>query len=125
MQMELPIVKEPSIWQGFQAFIPCWWWNRGLNKSVLHIESPRFLAQEGRQSAGQLFVFLLPQFDVLRPPLRQLAVSNTCSRFRLKARHTKHHSPAAAANPRSENWRKPRISLMMPMTGSTVHLRKP
>ena len=47
MRMELPIVKEPSIWQGFQAFIPCWCRNKGLNKSVLHIESPRFLAQGG------------------------------------------------------------------------------
>lgn len=27
-------------------------------------------------------------------------------------------------SPRKENWRNPRISLMMPMTGSTVHLRK-
>jgi hypothetical protein len=29
-----------------------------------------------------------------------------------------------AVKPRSENWRKPRTSLIMPMTGSTVHLRK-
>ncbi len=48
----------------------------------------------------------------------------TGSRFRLKAKHTKHHSPAAAAKPRKENWRKPSTSLMMPMTGSTVHLRR-
>ena len=27
--------------------------------------------------------------------------------------------------PRSENWRKPSTSLMIPITGSTVHLRKP
>jgi hypothetical protein len=49
---------------------------------------------------------------------------NVCRRFRLKAKHTNPHSPAAATRPRRENWRKPRTSLMMPMTGSTVHFRK-
>ena len=34
-------------------------------------------------------------------------------------------SPAAARSPRKENWRKPSTSLMMPITGSTVHLRAP
>jgi len=47
-----------------------------------------------------------------------------CRRFKLKARHTRHHSPAAACKPRSENWRKPKMSLIMPSTGSTVHFRK-
>src|SRR5579884_3717664 len=41
-----------------------------------------------------------------------------CRRLRLKARQTRHHSPAAASTPRSENCRKPNTSLMMPMTGS-------
>ena len=40
--------------------------------------------------------------------------------MRLKA---KHHSPSAACSPHKENWRKPRTSLMTPMTGSTVYLR--
>jgi hypothetical protein len=30
-----------------------------------------------------------------------------------------------ARRPRSENWRKPNVSLMMPMTGSTLDLRRP
>src|SRR5713101_4149857 len=47
-----------------------------------------------------------------------------CRRFKLNAVHTRHHSPAAACKPRSENWRKPKMSLMMPSTGSTVHFRK-
>src|SRR6266567_3365698 len=46
-------------------------------------------------------------------------------RLRLKAKQTRHHSPAAASSPRKENWRKPSTSLMMPITGSTVHLRAP
>jgi hypothetical protein len=33
--------------------------------------------------------------------------------------------PAAPANLRNENCRNPRPSLMIPITGSTVHLRKP
>ena len=32
--------------------------------------------------------------------------------------------PAAASSPRKENCRKPRTSLMIPITGSTVYLRK-
>jgi hypothetical protein len=56
-------------------------------------------------------------------PLWAYPIIRTCSRLRLKARQTRHHSPAADANPRKENWRKPMTSLMMPMTGSTVHLR--
>ena len=28
-------------------------------------------------------------------------------------------------SPRKENWRKPSTSLMIPITGSTVHLRAP
>ncbi len=46
-------------------------------------------------------------------------------RLRLKARQTKSHSPATAAAPRNENWRKPSTSVMMPKTGSTVYLRAP
>ena len=46
-------------------------------------------------------------------------------RLRLKAKQTRHHSPAAACTPRKENWRKPSTSLMIPITGSTVHLRAP
>ena len=44
-------------------------------------------------------------------------------RLRLKAKQTRHHSHAAASSPRKENWRKPSTSLMMPITGSTVHVR--
>src|SRR5260221_14575223 len=51
------------------------------------------------------------------------AQDNVWKRLRLKAKQTRHHSPAAAAVPRKENWRKPRTSLMIPITGSTVHLR--
>ncbi len=51
--------------------------------------------------------------------------SRVCNRESANARQTRHHSPAAAGSPRSENWRKPNISLMMPITGSTVHLRNP
>ena len=43
-------------------------------------------------------------------------------RLRLKAKQTRHHSPAAWT-PRKENWRKPSTSLMIPITGSTVHVR--
>ena len=43
--------------------------------------------------------------------------------IKLKARQTRHHSPATAAKPRKENCRNPRISLMIPIMGSTVHLR--
>ncbi len=45
-------------------------------------------------------------------------------RFKLKAIHTRHHAPPAAWKPRSEHWRKPRMALIMPSTGSTVHVRK-
>jgi len=48
---------------------------------------------------------------------------NTWRRFRLKAKQTKHHSPVAALKPRNENCRNPKTSLIMPITGSTVHLR--
>ena len=51
------------------------------------------------------------------------AQDNVWKRLRLKAKQTKHHSPAAAAVPRKENWRKPSTSLMIPITGSTVYLR--
>jgi hypothetical protein len=44
-------------------------------------------------------------------------------RLRLKAKQTRHHSPAAAVVPRNENWRKPSTSLMIPITGSTAYLR--
>ncbi len=54
---------------------------------------------------------------------RTYPIVRLCKRFRSKAKHTKHHSPLAAAAPRSENWRKPSTSLMLPITGSTVHLR--
>ena len=42
-----------------------------------------------------------------------------CRRFKLNAIHTRHHSPAAACKPRSENWRKPKMSSIMLSTGST------
>jgi len=43
-----------------------------------------------------------------------------CRRFQLHARQTRHHAPAAAHKPRREKGRKPKISLIMPNTGSTV-----
>ena len=46
-------------------------------------------------------------------------------RFRLNARQTSHPAPAAAISPRSENWRNPHPSLRIPITGSTVHFRRP
>src|SRR5436189_6319280 len=59
------------------------------------------------------------------PPCPRYAQDKVGKRLRLKAKQTRHHSPAAAEIPRKENWRKPSISLMMPITGSTVHLRAP
>src|SRR5437764_12103134 len=58
------------------------------------------------------------------PPSPRYAQDKLWKRLRLNAKQTRHHSPAAKL-PRKENWRKPRISLMMPITGSTVHLRAP
>jgi hypothetical protein len=57
-------------------------------------------------------------------PPPHYAQDKVWKRLRLKAKQTRHHSPAAEI-PRKENWRKPSISLMMPITGSTVHLRAP
>src|SRR5438105_12174276 len=59
------------------------------------------------------------------PPSPRYAQDKVWKRLRLKAKQTRHHSPAAAESPRKENWRKPSTSLMMPITGSTVHLRAP
>ena len=56
-------------------------------------------------------------------PIHYYTQDKVWKRLRLKAKQTRHHSPAAAAVPRKENWRKPRTSLMIPITGSTVHLR--
>lgn len=44
--------------------------------------------------------------------------------LRWNATQTRHHSPAARS-PRKENWRKPRTSLMLPITGSTGQVRAP
>jgi len=49
---------------------------------------------------------------------------STCRRFKLKAKHIRLHSPAVASKPRRENCRNPIVSLMIPITGSTVHFRK-
>ena len=54
---------------------------------------------------------------------RSYPIVRLCKRFRSKAKHTKHHSPPAAASPRSENCRKPSTSFTIPITGSTVHFR--
>src|SRR5204863_157210 len=51
--------------------------------------------------------------------------SRVCNRESANAKQTRHHSPAAAFSPRNENWRNPSTSLIIPITGSTVHLRKP
>ncbi len=53
------------------------------------------------------------------------ARDRVCNRLQLNAKQTRHHSPAAAARPRSENCRNPNTSFMIPMTGSTVLLRAP
>ena len=58
-------------------------------------------------------------------PSPRYAQDTVWKRLRLNAKQTKHHSPATAKIPRKENWRKPSTSLMMPSTGSTVHLRAP
>src|SRR2546422_9388714 len=55
---------------------------------------------------------------------RAQSAHSTCSRLSLTAKHTRHHSPAAAVKPRRENWRKPSTALMRPSTGSTVHVRQ-
>ena len=49
----------------------------------------------------------------------------TCRRLTSKAKQTRFHSPSTFLWPRKENWRKPSTSLIIPITGSTVHLRKP
>ena len=58
-------------------------------------------------------------------PVPHYAQDKVWKRLRLNAKQIRHHSPAAAAVPRKENWRKPSTSLMIPITGSTVHLRAP
>src|SRR5258708_2468508 len=74
-----------------------------------------------RQNRGEM----VAQGPGRRPPPARYAPDKVWKRLRLKAKQTKHHSPAAAWIPRKENWRKPSTSLMMPITGSTVHLRAP
>ena len=44
-----------------------------------------------------------------RPPSLRYAPDKIWKRLRLKAKQTRHHSLAAAAVPRKENWRKPNI----------------
>jgi hypothetical protein len=47
-----------------------------------------------------------------------------CKRLRLTARHTTFHSPRALAMPRRLKRRTPRTSLIQPITGSTIALRR-
>ena len=49
--------------------------------------------------------------------------ANTNIRFKFHASATRLNSPLTFFNPRSENCWNPSIYLMMPNTGSTVHLR--
>ena len=75
---------------------------------------------------GCLIALSVPIALIQGAPLvagRTYPISRRCKRFRSKAKHTKHHSPATANSPRSENWRKRSTSFTMPITGSTVHLR--
>src|SRR5918997_920958 len=54
---------------------------------------------------------------------RSYPTDSTCSRFRLHAKQTRTHSPAAPATPLSENCLNPSTSLITPITGSTGHFR--
>ena len=85
------------------------------------LSSPPSLAPK-RDLAAHLAVICLIQGST---PVagRSYPTVSRCSRFRSKAKHTKHHSPAAASSPRNENWRKPNTSFTIPITGSTVHFR--
>lgn len=53
------------------------------------------------------------------------AVASTYIRFKLNAMVTSFHSPDTASSPLRENCRKPITCLIIPNTGSTVHLRRP
>ena len=44
-------------------------------------------------------------------------------RFTFQAMVTRHHSPRTLSSPRNKNWRNPCTDLMMPKTGSGMHLR--
>src|SRR5579884_4148779 len=66
---------------------------------------------------------MVTQWAGKMPPSPCYAQDNVWKRLRLNAKQIRHHLPATAASPRKGNWRKPSISLMMPSTGSTVHLR--
>src|SRR5260370_9222956 len=58
-------------------------------------------------------------------PSPRYAQHTIWKRLRLNAKQTRHPSPPPPCTPRKENWRKPRPSLMRPITGSTVLLRAP
>ena len=75
----------------------------------------------GRRRLVSTVVLLLFTGFLLYGHRAPLQSTRKCLRF--QARQTSDHSPAAAPCPRKENWRKPRTSLMMPITGSTVDLR--
>src|SRR5437764_5422637 len=81
-------------------------------------------APERHAVAGRTGSAMVTQRTGKMPPSPRYAQDKLWKRLRLNAKQTRHHSPAAKL-PRKENWRKPRISLMMPITGSTVHLRAP
>src|SRR5260221_1253516 len=49
------------------------------------------------------------------PSRSRYAQNKVWKRLRLKAKQTRHHSPATASSPRKENWRKSNTSLMMPI----------
>ena len=65
-------------------------------------------------------------FGKLHRKLVDFSFSQHCKakiRFKFQDIDTSVHSPATASRPRSENCRKPNACLIMPKTGSTVHLR--
>src|SRR5207344_151595 len=53
-------------------------------------------------------------------PLRRPSKANI--RFTFQAMVTRLHSPCTFSSPRKRNWRNPSADLMMPKTGSGMHL---
>src|SRR6266571_4285157 len=81
--------------------------------------------QKGMRSQAEQGSAIVTERTGKMPPSPRYAQDKVWKRLRLNAKQTRYHSPAAAEIPRKENWRKPSTSLMMPITGSTVHLRAP
>src|SRR6266516_4539815 len=74
----------------------------------------RARAPERNAVVGKTGSEITTQWAGRRPSSLRYAPDKVWKRLRLKAKQTRHHSPAAAAVPRKENWRKPSTSLRIP-----------